>query len=241
MRAEARHRLKQDRFSKTTLQVAETTADWTAEHKSALMVAGIVVAIIAAACAGAWYYFQQQDQKASVEFGKALQVMNQPVRPAGMPAQPDAPSFASAQERATEAHKEFQTILDKYPHTHVADFSRYFLGVTSSQLGDNAAAERDLKTVAGYHNKNLAALAKLALAGVYRDTNRAKDAIDLYKDLMQNPTQTVSKPTAEIQLAETYEAAGMKSDAQKLYEQIQKESPQSEAAQLASAKLQELK
>jgi lipopolysaccharide biosynthesis regulator YciM len=113
--------------------------------------------------------------------------------------------------------------------------------VTSSQLGDNAAAERDLKTVAGYHNKNLAALAKLALAGVYRDTNRAKDAIDLYKDLMQNPTQTVSKPTAEIQLAETYEAAGMKSDAQKLYEQIQKESPQSEAAQLASAKLQELK
>jgi tetratricopeptide (TPR) repeat protein len=241
VRAEARHRLKQDRFSKTTLQVAETTADWTAEHKRALMVAGIVVAIIAAACAGAWYYFQQQDQKASVEFGKALQVMNEPVRPAGMPAQPDAPSFASAQERATEAHKEFQTILDKYPHTHVADFSRYFLGVTSSQLGDNAAAERDLKTVAGYHNKNLAALAKLALAGVYRDTNRAKDAIDLYKDLMQNPTQTVSKPTAEIQLAETYEAAGMKSDAQKLYEQIQKESPQSEAAQLASAKLQELK
>lgn len=241
MRAQERHQLKQDKFSKTTLQVAEKTADWTVEHKSALIVAGVVVAAIAAACVGVWYYLQKQDQKASVDFGKALQVMNEPVRPAGMPAQPDTPSFASAKERATEAHKEFQAILDKYPHTHVADFSRYFLGVTSAQLGDNAAAERDLKTVAGYHNKNLSALAKLALAGVYRDTNRAKDAIDVYKDLIQNPTQTVSKTTAEIELAETYGAAGMKSDAQKLYEQIQKESPQSEAAQLASAKLQELK
>jgi tetratricopeptide (TPR) repeat protein len=167
--------------------------------------------------------------------------MNEPVRPAGMPAQPDTPSFASAKERATEAHKQFQAILSNYPHTHVADFSRYFLGVTSAQLGDNAAAERDLKEVAGYHNKNLAALAKLALAGVYRDSNRTKDAIELYKDLIQNPTQTVSKATAEIELAATYEAAGMKPDAQKLYEQIQKESPQSEAAQLASGKLQELK
>jgi tetratricopeptide (TPR) repeat protein len=241
VRAEVRHKLKQDRFSKATLQVAETTADWTVEHKGALIVAGIVVAIIAAACAGIWYYFQQQDQKARVEFGKALQVMNEPVRPAGMPAQPDTPSFASAKERATEAHKQFQAILSNYPHTHVADFSRYFLGVTSAQLGDNAAAERDLKEVAGYHNKNLAALAKLALAGVYRDSNRTKDAIELYKDLIQNPTQTVSKATAEIELAATYEAAGMKPDAQKLYEQIQKESPQSEAAQLASGKLQELK
>lgn len=242
MRAEARHQLKQDRFSRATMHAAEQTVHWTAEHKGKLIIAGVVVAVVIAAVIGVWYYNERQDEKASVDFGKALQTFDMPVRPAGMPAQPDYPSFASAKERATEAHKQFQDLANKYPHTHVADFSRYFVGVTSAQLGDNAAAERELKTVADYHNRDLSALAKLALAGAYRDTNRTKEAVDLYKQLMEKPSQTVSKAAAQFQLAETYQAAGMTVDAKKQYEQIQKEAPaQSEANQMASAKLQELK
>lgn len=224
------------------MHAAEQTVHWTVEHKGKLIVAGVVVAVVIAAVIGVWYYNERQDEKASVDFGKALQTFDMPVRPAGMPPQPDYPSFASAKERATEAHKQFQDLANKYPHTHVADFSRYFVGITSAQLGDNAAAERELKTVADYHNRDLSALAKLALAGVYRDTNRTKEAVDLYKQLMEKPSQTVSKAAAQFQLAETYQAAGMTVDAKKQYEQIQKEAPaQSEANQMASAKLQELK
>jgi predicted negative regulator of RcsB-dependent stress response len=241
VRAEVRHQLKQDKFSKTTLQVAEKTVDWSAEHKSTLIVAGIVLAAIVAAVLGGWYYLQQQDEKASVQFGKAIQVMDELVRAAGAPAQPDLPSFASATERATEAHKQFQAIVNQYPHTHVADFSKYFLGVTSAELGDNAAAERQLKEVAGYRNRDLSSLAKLALAGVYRNTKRTNDAVELYKQLMDKPSQTVSKAQAQVELAETYQAAGMTADAKKQYEQIQKDNPQSAAAQVASAKLQDLK
>ena len=238
MRAEARHQLKQDRFSRATMQ----TVHWTVEHKGKLVIAGVVVIAVIAAALGAWYYTERQDERASVDFGKALQTFDTPVRPAGMPAQPDYPSFASAKERATEAHKQFQDLVNKYPYTHVAHFSRYFLGVTSAQLGDNAAAERELKTVADYHDRDLSGLAKLALAGVYRDTKRTKDAVDLYKQLMEKPSRTVSKAAAEFQLAETYQGAGMTVDAKKQYEQIQKEAPaQSEANQLAATKLQELK
>src|SRR5207302_1908435 len=190
------------------MHAAEQTVHWTVEHKGKLTIAGIVIAVIVAGLIAGWYYNQRQDEKASVEFGKALQTFDTPVRPAGMPAQPDSPSFASAKERATEAHKQFQDLASKYPHTHVADFSRYFVGVTSAQLGDNAAAERELKTVADYHNRDLSGLAKLALAGVYRDTKRTKDAVDLYEQLMEKPSQTVSKAAAEFQLAETYQSAG---------------------------------
>lgn len=242
MRAEARHQLKQDRFSRATMHAAEQTVHWTAEHQGKLIVAGVVLAVAVGAIIGGWYYNERQDERASVDFGKALQIFDTPVRPAGMPSQPDTPSFASAKERATEAHKQFQELATKYPHTHVADFSHYFLGVTAAQLGDTAAAERELKTVAGYHNHDLSALAKLALAGLYRDTKRTSDAVSLYKQLMEKPSQTVSKAAAEFQLAETYQGAGMTSDAKKQYEQIQKESPaQSEANQMASTKLQELK
>jgi predicted negative regulator of RcsB-dependent stress response len=241
VRAEVRHQLKQDKFSRTTMQVAERTVHWSAEHKGKLVGAVALLLVVVAAAIGGWYYLQQQDEKASVDFGKALQAMDEPIRAPGAPAQPDEPSFASAQERATEAHKQFQAIIGAYPHTHAADFSHYFLGVTSAQLGDTASAERELKTVSGYHNRELSSLAKLALAGMYRDTKRTTDAVDLYKQLMEKPSQTVSKSTAQIELAETYQAAGMTPDARKQYEQIQKEAPQSEAAQLASTKLQELK
>src|SRR5207237_2444388 len=116
-----------------------------------------------------------------VDFGKANQVLETPIRPAGMPPQPDYPSYGSAKERATDAHKQFQAIVDKYPHTRSADFSRYFLGVTAATLGHNAAAERELKTDAAYRSEELSSLAKLAQASVYRNTNRTKDAVDLYK------------------------------------------------------------
>ena len=222
--------------------MAEQTAHWTVEHKNKLMVASTVLVIVVAIGLGGWYYLGQQDDKASVDLGKATLVLNTPVRPAGMPAQPDSPSFASSKERATEAHKQFQAIVNKYPHTRAADFSRYFLGVTSASLGDYSAAERELKTVAGYYNPDLSALAKMALASVYRNTNRTKDAIDLYKQLISKPSRTVGKSAAEIELAETYQTGpGTTADAKKLYEQIQKEAPQSPAAQIASEKLQEMK
>ena len=241
MRAETRRQLKTDRFSKATIQAAEQTVHWTVEHRNKIYVAALVIVIVVSAVLGGWYYLLRQDERASVDLSKAVTTMDTPVRPAGTPAQPEYPSFASAKERDTEAHKQFQAIVNNYPHTRSADFARYFLGVISANLGDYASAESDLKAVAGYHNADLSSLAKLALASVYRNTNRTKDALELYKQLVAKPTDTVGKSIVEVQLAETYEVAGMKAEAKKQYEQIQKEAPQSQAAQLASAKLQELK
>ena len=241
MRAETRHQLKQDRFSRTTIDVAEKTVHWSAEHQNKLLVAGAIVLALAAIVVGGWYYLSQQDQKASVDFSRAIRTLDTPVRPPNMPPQPDNPSFASSKERATAAHKQFQEIADKYPHTHAADFAHYFLGLTSSDMGDNAAAERELQQVASYRNADLSALAKFALATVYRNTNREKQAIDVYKQIVAKPTATVSKVAAQMELAATYQAANQPLEAKRLYEQIQKENPASEASQLASAKLQELK
>ena len=241
MRAETRHQLKQDKFSRATLQVAEHTVHWSVEHKGKMIAGAVILVVVISAALGGWYYLEQQDEKASADFTKAVQTMNTPVRPAGMPPQPNDPSFASVSERATEAHKQFQAIADKYPHTRSGDYAHYFLGVTSASMGDNVAAEREFKSVAGYHNSELSSLAKMALASLYQDTNRSQDAVNIYKQLIQNPTQTVGKTAAEVQLAEAYQAAGNNAEAKKLYEQMQKEAPQSEAAEFAKSKLQEMK
>ena len=102
-------------------------------------------------------------------------------------------------------------------------------------------AERELKEVASSYNKDLSALAKLALASHYGNTNRTKDALDLYKQLIDKPTATVSKVMAQLQLAALYESSQQPAEAKRMYEQIAKENPKSEAEQIAQTKLQNLK
>jgi tetratricopeptide (TPR) repeat protein len=233
--------MKQDRFSKATIEAAEKTVHWTVEHQSKLVVAAIAVIVVAAIALGGWYYLNSQDEKASGELSTAVRTFEAPVRPAGMPPQPGFDSYASVEERATAARKQFQAIVDKYPHTKTADMARYFVGLASVQLGDNAAAERSLQATAGSSNKELAALGKFALASVYRVEKKDPQAIDLYRQLADKPTITVSKVTAQLELAALYEAEQKPDEAKKIYEQVQKENPSTEAASLAQRRAAALK
>jgi len=241
VRAETRHQLKQDRFSKVTIEAAENAAHWTEEHKTKLIVIVVAVVVVAAIAFGGWYYINTQDEKASAELSTAVRTFETPVRPAGVPAQPGYDSFASTQERATTARKQFQAIADNYPHTHTADMARYFVGLASSQLGDNAAAEHSLQETASSSNADLAALGKFALASVYRAENKDTQAADLYKQLIDKPTIVVSKATAQLELAAFYETQKKPDEAKRIYDQVQKENPASEAASLAQRRAAALK
>ena len=241
MRAETRHQLKQDAFSRVTFDAAEKTADWTVAHRTTLIISAVAIAIVLAAVIGGWYYLSAQDEKASFELSQAVRTMDTPVRPEGSPAQPDVPSFTSAKERAQTAQKQFQTIVDKYPHTRTADMAHYFLGVAAMNLNDNAAAERNFKLVASTGNREVAAVAKSALASLYGQSHRTKEAIALYQELINKPTASVGKVTSQLQLAEIYKSSNQPLEAKRLYEQIKKENPGGEAGQLATQKLAELK
>jgi TolA-binding protein len=241
VRAETRHQLKQDRFSKVTLEAAENAAHWSVEHQAKLIVAVIAVVVIAAIGFGGWYYVNTQDEKASAELSTAVRTFETPIRPAGVPAQPGYDTFASSQGRATAARKQFQAIVDTYPHTHTADMARYFVGLASAQLNDNAAAERSLQDVANSSNPDLAALGKFALASVYRTENKNTQAVDLYKQLIDKPTIVVGKATAQLELAGFYESLQKPDEAKKLYDEVAKENPATEASSQAQKRASALK
>jgi tetratricopeptide (TPR) repeat protein len=241
VRAETRHQLKQDAFSRVTIGAAEKTADWTVEHRTTLIISAVVALILIGGVAGGWYYLNLQDEKASLDLNQAVRTLGTQLRPAGTPEQPDFPTFTSAKERAEAAQKKFQAIVDNYPHTRTADMAHYFLGVTAVELSDTAAAERNFKQVASAGNREVGSLAKDALASLYGQTNRTKDAIGLYQELINKPTTSVSKVTAQLQLAELYQGANQPLDAKRIYEQIKKENPSSEAGELATQKLAQLK
>ena len=206
-----------------------------------MVIAAVVAALLIAGLIGGWYYLNAQDERASLDLSVALRTMDTPLRAPGSPEQPDFPSFTSAEERAKAAQKQFQAIVDKYPHTRTADMAHYFLGVTAVSLNDNATAERDFKEVASKGNREVASVAKNALASLYGQTNRTKDAAGIYQELINKPTTSVSKVSAQLQLAELYQNSNQPLDAKRLYEQVKKENPGNEAGQLATEKLAELK
>ena len=70
MRAETRHQLKQDRFSRATFGAAEATVHWTVEHQVEAHHWGRGLAVVLAATFGGWYYLNEQDQKASIQLNR---------------------------------------------------------------------------------------------------------------------------------------------------------------------------
>jgi len=236
VRSYARHQLKQDSFTTSTAE----TISWAVEHRSKVTAAVVVLGVILAVLIGGWAYINYRDQQASTQLAQAIEKYNAPIRPADTPASPDTPSFTSAQERAKVTNADFTQIAGKYPFTQSAAVARYFAGATFHDLGDNTGAENDFKQVADSHYKEIASLAKLALAGIYHDTNRNTQAVELYKQLIDHPTVSVGKSTAQFLLASLYESMAQVDEARHLYEQMLKETPTGVASQIANQRIQAL-
>jgi predicted negative regulator of RcsB-dependent stress response len=237
VRSYTRHQLKENAFAETTAQ----TISWAVEHRSKLIAAAVIVAIAAAGALGVWAYVNYRNQQASDELAGALQKYNAPIRPAGEPASVEVLSYASSAERAKAANADFSGIADKYSFTRNGRMARYFVGITQHDMGDNAGAEKQLQEVGGSYDKEVASLAKLALASIDQDAGKTQRAIDLYKGLIDKPTTSVGKTTAQFELANLYEANHQPLEARKLYEQMQKADPSGPVGQLAAQKLQTLR
>ena len=237
MRSYTRHQLKENAFAETTAD----TISWAVDHRSKLTAAAIAVIIVAAVALGGWAFINYRNQQASQELSQALLKYQAPIRPAGEPASPEVLSYAAGAERAKAANAEFMAVADKYSFTRNGRIARYFAGITLHDMGDNAGAEKQLQQVAGSSfDKETGSLAKLALASIYQDTGKTQQAIDLFKGLMEKPTTSVGKTTAQFELANLYENNHQPLEARKIYEQMQKDYPTSPVGQMAAQKLQTL-
>ena len=115
--------------------------------------------------------------------------------------------------------------------------SRYFAGLTYVEAGQNASAESTLKQVAGGWNSDLASLAKLGLAQLYRQTGRDAQAIEVYNDLTAHPSTSVPAGTAQLQLADLYEAENKPDLAKKVYATLKDKDAKGPAGMIAAQKL----
>jgi tetratricopeptide (TPR) repeat protein len=230
---QTRRALKGDKFA----QAAASSVTWFSGHRSGIKRWAITAGVVVVLCLGAFVYWTVENSAAASALGAALDIYTAPLTEPGVPAEAQSGSYATAADRSKAAQKEFQAVVQKYGWLPEGTKARYFLGITNEELGNNSAAENELKAAAGAWNRNTANLAKLALAGLYRQTGRDSQAINLYNEIIAKPSETVSASVAQLDLADLYAAQGKQEQARALWAKVKDSDKQGAAGAIAGEKL----
>jgi len=225
--------LKSDQFVTTTTHGIE----WASENRKSVIVTTSLVLLAILIVVLSAVIYNKRSQAASVALGAALQAYQTPIAAPGQQVPPGVKTYPSVEERAKAANALFMATADKYSMTPDGKVSRYFGGLTYMEERQNGPAESTLKDVASGWNHDLAALAKLALAQIYRQTGRDAQAIELYNQLDSKPTNTVPAGLAKLQLADLYTVQGKPEEAKKIYAQLKDKDAKGAAGQIAAQKL----
>lgn len=216
MDQQTKQALKHDKFVDTTAHGLE----WAGEHRKSLLRNALIALGVLAVAIVAVIFANHESDAAAAAFGTAMQTYQAALVIPGQPSDPGVKTYNSAQDRAKAANAQFMAVADKYGWTRDGKNARYLAGLTYLEQGQTQSAESTLKKVADGWDKELASLAKEALADLYHQTGRDAQAIDLYNQLAAHPTDTVPAGLAQIQLAELYTAEGKTDMANKIYAQL---------------------
>lgn len=207
---------KQDQF----VSMTEHGLKWASQNRRSAITTSAILLLVILAAVGGFTFYSHRSEQASIALGAAMQTYQAPIANSGQLPPAGVKVYNNAAERAAAANSAFQDVANHYGMTADGKMAKYFVGLTFMDEGQNKSAEETLKSVAGSMNGDVAALAKLALAQLYRQTGRDADAATLYQELTKADASTVPAGLAQIKLAEMYEAEGKAEEAKKIYAQL---------------------
>ncbi len=234
MDTRTRHALKKDKFA----QAAATSASWVSEHRSGVERWAIGAGVLLVLAVGALIYWNITTSAADRALGAAMDAYSAPLTEPGAPAL--SGEYKTAKERSQDANRQFTVVAEKYGWLPEGAEARYFAGVTYEDLGDNEAAQSELEQVANawnWGNRNLSNLAKLALAGLYQQTGRDRQAIAIYQALAAKPSETVPASRAQLALADLYATEDKQDLARALWATVKDADKGGAAGSIAAQKL----
>jgi tetratricopeptide (TPR) repeat protein len=228
---QTRHALKGDKFAQAT----KTSVTWLSGHRTNVVRWIVSAAVVLVLGIGLIIFWNVQESSAETALGSAMDTYAAPLALPGAPAQHG--EYATAADRSKAANQQFKAVADKYGWLPEGGKAQYFTGVTDQELGQTAAAEAELKKVAGSWNRNLANLAKVALASIYHQSGSDQQAIDLYNEIIAKPSDTVTAGTAQLDLADLYAATGKQAQARALWAKLKDSDKDGAAGSIAAQKL----
>ena len=211
-----RKELKSDQVAVTL----EHTVDYVQAHQQPIVRAAIAVVALAVVIGGFVFYRSQQKVVRDTRLAEAQQVSAAPVGAVGTP---DAMAFPTNDAKATEETKVFTKLAADYPGTEQGYIAEYYLGGVLVSQAKLEEARKKYQDVSDHASKDIASLAKFAVAQIDFQENRTADAQKILQDLIDHPTALVSHDQAAYTLADGIRKTNP-ADARKLLEPMVKES-----------------
>jgi predicted negative regulator of RcsB-dependent stress response len=228
---QTRRALKGDKFA----QAAVSSASWVGEHKTSVVRWAITAGAALVLVVGGGIYWSMRSSAAEAALGAALDVYTTPLAIPGAPPEPGV--YSTTADRAKEANRQFVAVAHNFGWLPEGSKAHYFAGVTYAEMGQTGSAEAELTAASHAWNRNLSNLAKVALAGLYRQTARDNEAIVLYNQIAAKPSATVSTAVAQLDLADLYVSEGKQDQARALWAKIKDADKEGAAGQIATEKL----
>ena len=241
--------LKHDVFRDWALKFFDRVGD-RLEGKGRTILYGIGGVVVIAVIIGIFFkWTHRRADEARQALGRAIAIASAPVSTTPSTGPNTGPSFASAQERAQRAIEIFQKVAEKYGDPYHTE-ARYFVA-TNLLITDRAKGINDLTELSKNSNKEVAALAKFALAQAKESDAKYDEAATLYRELVAQGGAVVTQETANLRLALVYKQQGKKKEAgdllfgivdaaRKAKDTEGNPTPQSQAARDAAEELQKL-
>ena len=231
MDTQTRHALKGDKFAQATV----SSFSWLSGHRSGVLGWVITAVAIVVVIGGGLAYWNFRTTASDLALGAAMDIYIAPLAQPGAP--PEAGVYPTANERSKAANDKFVAVAKDFGWLPEGSKAHYFAGVTYEELGQTASAETELKSASGSWDRNLANLAKLALANLYHQSGRDSQAIEIYTALAAKPSETVSAGVAQLDLADLYAAQGKQDQARTLWAKVKDADKDGAAGSIAAQRL----
>ncbi len=194
MDRQTRKGLKTDKFA----QEVTHGFQFLTEHSSEAIKYSALAAAVIVLGAGIYFYNRHQATVRGEALAQALRIDDATV---GANVQAANIHYNTQEEKDKARGTALTEVASKYHGTAEGAIAGIYLASDVADKGNLPEAEKRYKDVMDSAPKDYAALARLSLAQVYAGENKTAEAEKLLREAVANPTATVSKESATIELA----------------------------------------
>ena len=199
----------------------------------------ILVVVAVGLTAFGWYLYQSRQQTQSQSLlGVAIDKFESPVvsSPADLKSFQPLYTYKTEAQKYSDALKDFEQIIKKYPNTPAGDISRYHAGICAFYLKDYKKAEDYLVQATNISDRNILYYqSRIALVNLYNLTGKPQQATKTINEAIEKNKNQIPPEYLLFLLAESYEKSGKEKEANATYQKIlnqYKDSPISYQAQM---------
>jgi TolA-binding protein len=225
LRKELKRQIREDEFRSGL----ERAARWLAAHRDEARITAGVLVVVAAIGGGLAFYDVQRRRQAAAAFTAAMDIFRAPVEAELKPGadRPARTSYATAEDKFKKAAAAFDGVERRYASLAVAERARYYGALSRMGFGAYDEAEAALKEEASRKSGDAIepALARLALAELYRRRGEREKAVQAYRDLASDGGLPLPRDHALMSLGSLLEQMDRLAEAESVYRRVTEEFP----------------